>query len=74
VAAFVAPDAVELHSVAMNTAVLEQLATQSGGRPLSDPRELAAGNGPGPAIQLWPWLLLAALVALPLDVYLRRRA
>jgi uncharacterized membrane protein/Mg-chelatase subunit ChlD len=73
VAAFTAPDAVERHSVGMNAALLDQLATTSGGHPLRAPTDLAAGNGPGPVIQLWPWLLLAAVVLLPLDVYLRRR-
>jgi uncharacterized membrane protein len=73
VAAFSAPDAVELHSVGMNGALLDQLATTSGGHPLRTPADLVAGNGPGPTIELWPWLLLAALLLLPLDVYLRRR-
>jgi len=73
VAAFSAPDAIEAHSVGTNTALLNQLAVASGGRPLGDPADLRPGNGPGPAIQLWPWLLLAALLLLPLDVYLRRR-
>jgi Ca-activated chloride channel family protein len=73
VAGFSAPDAVELHSVGTNTALLNQLAAASGGRALADPADLRPGAGPGPAIQLWPWLLLAALLLLPLDVYLRRR-
>ena len=73
VAAFTAPDSVERHSVGMNAALLDQLATTSGGHALRAPTDLAAGNGPGPAIELWPWLLLAGLVLLPLDVYLRRR-
>jgi uncharacterized membrane protein len=73
VAAFTAPDSVERHSVGTNAALLDQLATTSGGHPLRTPTDLASGNGPGPSIELWPWLLLAALVLLPLDVYLRRR-
>jgi hypothetical protein len=73
VAGFSAPDAVELHSVGTNTALLNQLAAASGGRALADPADLRPGAGPGPAIQLWPWLLLGALLLLPLDVYLRRR-
>ena len=74
VAAFSAPDAIELHSVGTNTALLNQLSVESGGRALSDPSDLRPGNGPGPAIELWPWVLLLALLMLPLDVYLRRRA
>jgi Ca-activated chloride channel homolog len=74
VAAFTAPDAVERHSVGTNIALLDQLATTSGGHPLTDPiASLVPGAGPGPSIDLWPWVLLAALVLLPLDVYLRRR-
>ncbi|MBV9580345.1 MAG: VWA domain-containing protein, partial [Chloroflexi bacterium] len=73
VAAFTAPDSVERHTVGTNTALLDQLATTSGGHALRAPTDLAAGDGTGPAIELWPWLLLAALVLLPLDVYLRRR-
>jgi hypothetical protein len=74
VAAFVAPDTVERHSVGSNTALLDQLANASGGRALADPADLRPGNGQGPAIELWPWLLVAALVLLPVDVFLRRRA
>ena len=73
VAAFSAPDAIEAHSVGTNTALLNQLAVASGGRPLGDPADLRPGNGPGPAIDLWPWLVGLALLLLPLDVYLRRR-
>ena len=75
VAAFSAPDAIEMHSVGMNRALLDALATTSGGHEITDSAGLSApGNGPGPAISLWPWLLLLALVLLPLDVFLRRRA
>jgi uncharacterized membrane protein len=74
VAAFATPDSVERHSVGTNVALLEQLATSSGGHPLRSPTDLAAGSGAGPRLEVWPWLLLAALVLLPLDVYLRRRA
>jgi hypothetical protein len=73
VAAFEAPDAVEQHSVGPNAALLEQLATASGGHALRDATDLRPGEGPGPMIELWPWLLLAALLLLPLDVFLRRR-
>jgi uncharacterized membrane protein/Mg-chelatase subunit ChlD len=75
VAAFSAPDAIERHSVGMNRALLNTLATASGGREMTDPAELSApANGPGPAIEVWPWLLPLALALLPLDVLLRRRA
>jgi Mg-chelatase subunit ChlD/uncharacterized membrane protein len=73
VAAFTTPDAVERHSIGSNSALLDQLATASGGHALGDPGDLRPGNGPGPAHELWPWLLLAALLLLPLDVLLRRR-
>jgi len=73
VAAFTTPDSVERHSVGMNAALLDQLATSSGGHSLPSPTDLSAGNGPGPGIELWPWLLVAAVLLLPLDVYLRRR-
>jgi hypothetical protein len=73
VAAFSVPDSVELHTVGSNIPLLDQLATSSGGRALGTPSDLRPGAGAGPAVQLWPWLLLAALVLLPLDVYLRRR-
>ena len=73
VAGFATPDAIEAHSVGMNTSLLDQLATTSGGHVLKDPTELKPGNGTGPAIVLWPWLLLAGLVLLAVDVFLRRR-
>jgi uncharacterized membrane protein len=74
VAAFTAPDGVELHAVGSNTALLDQLAGSSGGHRLKDPTDLSPGSGPGPAVELWPYFLLAALLLLPLDVFLRRRA
>jgi hypothetical protein len=73
VAAFTTPDAVERHSIGSNSALLDQLATASGGHALGDPSGLRVGNGPGPTHELWTWLLLAALLLLPLDVFLRRR-
>ena len=75
VAAFVAPDGVEQHSVGRNRSLLEALASGStGGRELTDALDAAApANGQGPATALWPWLLLAALLLLPVDVLLRRR-
>lgn len=74
VAAFSAPDSVELHSVGLNAGLLTHMAGASGGRALSEPADLRAGNGPGPALEVWPWLAALALLLLPLDVYLRRRA
>jgi uncharacterized membrane protein/Mg-chelatase subunit ChlD len=74
VAAFTTPDAIELHSVGTNTALLDQLAGASGGGALQDPTDLRPGTGAGPIVNLWPGLLGLALVLLPLDVYLRRRA
>jgi hypothetical protein len=74
-AGFSAPDAAELHSVGLNRPLLDMLARTSGGHELADVADLARpANGPGPAIDLWPYLLIAALVLLPLDVFLRRRA
>jgi uncharacterized membrane protein len=73
VAAFSAPDAIERHSIGTNTELLDQLATASGGHALSAPTDLTPGNGPRPAVPLWPWFLLSALVLLPVDVFLRRR-
>jgi hypothetical protein len=74
-AGFSAPDAAELHSVGLNRALLDVLARTSGGHELTTTADIARpANGPGPAIDVWPYLLLAALVLLPLDVYLRRRA
>ncbi len=74
-AGFAIPDAPEQHTVGANRALLDQLARDSGGHELRDITELARpGNGPGPALALWPWLLALAIVLLPVDVYLRRRA
>jgi uncharacterized membrane protein/Mg-chelatase subunit ChlD len=75
VAGFTTPDAAELHSAGVNRALLDLLARTSGGHELFDVSDIARpANGPGPAVDLWPWLLAAALVLLPLDVFLRRRA
>jgi Ca-activated chloride channel homolog len=74
-AGFSAPDAVEQHSVGLNRALLDMLARTSGGHELTDVADIARpANGPGPAIDLWPYLLAAALLLLPVDVFLRRRA
>ncbi|HEX8966536.1 MAG TPA: VWA domain-containing protein [Chloroflexota bacterium] len=73
VATFSMPDAVELHSIGANTALLDALAGASGGRALSEPTDLRRGAGAAQALELWPVLLGLALVLLPLDVFLRRR-
>jgi hypothetical protein len=75
VAGFSAPDAAALHSVGLNRPLLDVLARLSGGHQLTDVADIARpANGPGPATDLWPFLLAAALILLPLDVFLRRRA
>jgi hypothetical protein len=81
VTGFAAPDSPELHTVGVNTPLLDSLARASGGQELQQPADLAQPpSGTLPASEplagpsLWPWLLAAALVLLPLDVYLRRRA
>jgi uncharacterized membrane protein/Mg-chelatase subunit ChlD len=73
VTAFAAPDSVEFHSVGLNTTLLDQLATTSGGHPLQNPTDLRPGAAEGPKSELWPWVLVLALALMPLDVYLRRR-
>jgi hypothetical protein len=74
-AAFSLPDAVEAHVAGVNRALLEQIARSTGGREVRDVADVAfAGDGPEPPVELWPWLLALAIVLLPLDVYLRRRA
>ena len=75
VAGFSAPDAAELHSVGLNRSLLDMLARTSGGHLLVDVADLARpANGPGPAIDLWAYFLMAALLLLPVDVFIRRRA
>ena len=75
VAGFSVPDSPETHTAGTNAALLDQLARTSGGRELRDVSDLARpASGAGPAIDLWPWLVALALLLLPLDVYLRRRA
>jgi hypothetical protein len=74
-AGFAIPDAPELHTVGVNRALLDQLARDSGGHEIRDITELARpGAGPGQATAMWPWLLALAILLLPVDVYLRRRA
>ena len=73
VAAFEAPDSIELHSVGTDIAVLDQLATASSGLALHAPTDLKPGHGQGPPMEFWPWLLVLALVLLPVDVLVRRR-
>jgi uncharacterized membrane protein len=74
-AGFSAPDAAELHSVGLNRALLDVLARLSGGHEITSIADMARpANGPGPAMDLWPYLLALALLLLPLDVFIRRRA
>jgi hypothetical protein len=75
VAGFSVPDAVEAHTAGINAALLDQLARTSGGHELHAVADLARpASGAGPPVELWPALLALALLLLPLDVYLRRRA
>ncbi len=74
-AGFSAPDAIEMHSVGVNRTLLDLLAQTSGGHEITDPKVMSEpAHGPGPPKELWPWLLGVALVLLPLDVFVRRRA
>jgi uncharacterized membrane protein/Mg-chelatase subunit ChlD len=82
VTGFAAPDSPELHTLGINTPLLQGLAASSGGRELQQPSDIAqatsgaGGEAPNPLSgpALWPWLIGLALVLLPIDVYLRRRA
>lgn len=79
-AGFAVPDSAELHTVGVNRAGLEALAAHSGGRELRAPEDLVSGSSAAQGsatvghVPVWPWLLLVALVLLPVDVYLRRAA
>ncbi len=64
----------EYRTLESDTRLLEQVAALADGRELEQPGQafehnLAAQQAPVP---LWPWLLLAAAVLLPLDVAVRR--
>lgn len=64
----------EYRDLKTNDFVLTRLAERTGGRVLRDPAEVF-GKGRQPArtpVEIWPALLLAALLLFPLDVALRR--
>jgi uncharacterized membrane protein len=70
----VAPTPAEYRLLGTNEALLAALRGATGGRELVEPREawrhdLQATSLP---VQLWPWLLLLALLLWPLDVAIRR--
>jgi len=64
----------ETRGVGVNTTLLNQLAARTGGRALSDPADIQSlDRGEVDRTEpLWPWLALAALVLLPVDVAIRR--
>jgi hypothetical protein len=59
-----------------NAALLENLASLTGGKPLANPVQAFRPSGnPGKSIRdLWPFLLLAAALLFPMDVAVRRLA
>lgn len=72
---FVVPSDAELRTLGPNRPLLEQLAQATGGRELSSPEDAFARDSTWRATRrtpLWPWLVVAALVILPLDVASRR--
>jgi Mg-chelatase subunit ChlD/uncharacterized membrane protein len=65
----------ELRTIGPNLPLLAQLAQATGGRELSEPGEALSRDGAWRAtrwLQLWPALLVVALLLLPLDVAARR--
>lgn len=74
-AGFVVESGRELRTLGANRALLEQLAQASGGRMIDDPRDAFTRDAKLAGLRwepLWPWLLGAALLLLPLDVAVRR--
>ena len=72
---FVVVAAPELRTIGPNRPLLAQLAQATGGRELSEPGEAFGRDGAWLAtrwLQLWPALLVVALLLLPLDVAARR--
>ena len=65
----------EQRSVGINTALLERLASRTGGKQIVDPTQAferdsgTHGDRPTP---VWWWFALAALLLLPFDVAVRR--
>lgn len=70
----VVPYSLEYRELGLDRAFLGRLVETSGGAVLSDPGEAFLDNlPPVRAVQdLWPWLLLFAIIMLPLDVGYRR--
>ena len=72
---FVVVTAPELRTIGPNWPLLAQLAQATGGRELSEPGEALSRDSAWRAtrwLQLWPALLVLALLLLPLDVAARR--
>jgi Ca-activated chloride channel family protein len=72
---FVVTPAIELRTVGANRSLLEQLAHATGGREISEPREVFTRDPAWLATRwthLWPWLVGLALVLLPFDIASRR--
>jgi len=70
----VADAAAEYRILGTNEGLLAALRTATGGRALSDPAEVWRHDlvSTGAFTDLWPWLLVLALLLWPLDVALRR--
>jgi hypothetical protein len=64
----------ETRSVGVNHALLDQLASRTGGQALTEPSEIQSltRNDINRTEPLWPWLAALALIILPLDVAIRR--
>jgi hypothetical protein len=74
-AGFVVVDQRELRTFLPNRTLLEQIAQASGGSEIVEPRDAFKRDARAHGIRwlaLWPWLLAAALLMLPVDVAARR--
>lgn len=70
----VAPYSPEYRQLGSNEPLMKEIASLSGGRVLSSPEETFRGEL-GSAFErhnLWPWLLLLAVLLFPLDIAVRR--
>jgi Ca-activated chloride channel family protein len=68
-------DDVEQRLVGTNQALLEELATQTGGHKLERPADAFARDASVSGLvwqPIWQWLLAAALILFPVDVAMRR--